>query len=250
MPNDSDLSEDPFLITSELEIRSVLRSIQRNASLLRMYARGNPDVSIMTTILALDNDAQQLIVDCSSDAALNANLIKAPGVIFDTQIHQVNVSFPGAGLESISYDDLPAFSLPFPTKMRRIQRREFYRVEIPLGEPATCTIPVTEPGKAPRRAVVKMKDISAGGLALLDIDQQLPHHSGMTFKQVRLALPEVGEATVDLTVQRVHTEVLPNKKEIVELGCQFSNIDRPTAMLVQNYIGRLERRLNAKQRGY
>ena len=250
MPSPADRDDDPFLLTSELEIRSVLRSIQRSASLLRMYMRGDSDQSIMTTVLDLDDANQRLIVDSSSADALNDRLIKAPAVLFDTQVNHVSIHFMGTDLESCTYDGLPALSLPYPTELRRLQRREFYRVEIPMGEPVSCIIPITERGAPPRHVDARIKDISVGGLALLDMDSQLPHQSGLTFKDVRLSLPEAGEATVDLLVLRVHTQVLPNKKEVVELGCKFAGITNATTMLIQNYIGRLERRLIAKQRGY
>lgn len=242
--------DDPFLIQSELEILSLLRSIQRRATLLRMYMRGNPDQSVMTTLLELDDSTQRVIVDCSPDPDLNARLLKARALVFDTQLNQVNINFTGEGLESCIHDGRPAFSLPYPKALRRIQRREFYRVEIPLGEPASCELTITEGGKAPRHIVVRLKDISAGGVALLDTDELLPHQSGTFFKNAKLTLPESGEATVNLTVHRVHRQVLPNKKEIVELGCAFTDIPKPTSMLVQNYIGRLERRLNAQRHGF
>lgn len=250
MPTTALQEDDPFLLTSDLEIRSALRSIHRNASLMRMYMRGNPDQSIMTAILALDDATQRIIVDCSPDPELNARLVNAPAVIFDTQVNHVNIHFSADNLENCTYDGLPAISVPYPEALRRLQRREFYRVEVPVGEPASCTIPVVQPGKPPQRAVVKMKDISLGGLALLDHDSVLPHTSGVTHRDVRLTLPEVGEAKVDLSVVRVHTHVLPNKKEIVELACKFVELPNATTMLVQSYIGRLERRLNAKRRGF
>lgn len=215
-----------------------------------MYMRGNPDQSIMTAILALDDEAQRIIVDCSADPVLNARLVGAPSVVFDTQVDHISIHFTAKDLESCTYEDLPAISVPYPQALRRLQRRDSYRVDVPMGERASCTIPIAEPGKPPRRAVVRIKDISAGGLALMDTDEQLPQQSGMTFRNVKLTLPETGEATVDLLVLRVHTEVLPNKKEIVELGCQFLDLPKATTTLVQNYIGRLERRLNAKRRGF
>lgn len=250
MQSPTDPDEDPFLLTSELEIRSILRSVRRHAALMRMFIHGNPDQSIMTTILATDDETGCFIVDCSPDAELNERLIKAAAVNFDTQIDRINIQFSGSGLQACTHEGLPAISIPYPGSLRRVQRREFYRVEIPVGEPASCTIQIVEPGKTPRRAEVKMKDISAGGLALLDTDNRLPHQSGTTFRGVRLTLPEVGETTVDLEVLRVHTLILPNKKEIVELACKFTNVSNATEMLVQGYIGRLERRLNAKRRGF
>lgn len=250
MPSSVDLDDDPFIITSELEIRSILRSLQRHATLLRMYTRGNTDQSIMTTILALDDDAQRLIVDASPDDDLNTRLERSSALLFDTRLDSVNIAFPGEDLQPCLHEDLPAFSLPYPTKLRRIQRREFYRVDIPVGEPASCTLVLIDPGKPARRVSVRMKDISAGGVALLDMDSQLPHENGILLPEAVLTLPEAGEATVDLEVRRLLTATLPNKKEIVELGCAFISIDNPTRLLIQNYIGRLERRLNAKRHGF
>lgn len=250
MLSPSEQDDDPFLITSELEIRSVLRSIQRHASLIRMYARGNPDQSIMTTILELDNAARRIILDASPDPNLNERLTRAPAVMFETQVDHVNISFTGQNLEPCVHDNLPALSMAYPESLRRLQRREFYRVEIPMGEPVSCTVPIIEGGNPPRREVVRMKDISVGGVALLDTENRLPHQSGTTFRGVRLSLPEVGDLTVDLVVLRVHTHVLPNKKEVVELGCRFDGLSRADSTLIQHYIGRLERRLNAKRRGF
>lgn len=246
----SERDDDPFLITAELEIRAVLRSIQRHASLLRMYARGNPDQSIMTTILELDDAARRVIVDASPTPDLNERLVRAPAVMFETQIDHVNISFAGKNLQACVHENLPALSMAYPESLRRLQRREFYRVEIPMGEPVSCTVPILEAGKPPRREVIRMKDISVGGVALLDTEDQLPHQSGTTFRGVRLTLPEVGDITVDLVVLRVHTHVLPNKKEVVELGCRFDGLSQAHSTLVQHYIGRLERRLNAKRRGF
>lgn len=250
MPSRTDTDEDPFLVTSDLAVRSILRSIQRNSSLLRMYLHSDPDQSIMTTILDLDDENRRVVVDCSADDSFNSRITAAVQVAFDTQVDQVSVNFVAHQLENTTFDGLPAISFPFPDTLRRVQRREFYRVEVPVGEPATCTIPLSESAASPLRAVARLKDISVGGLALLDYDNELPHESGARFRGARLALPEVGEVTVDLEILRVHTNVLPNKKEIVELGCKFVGLSNSSALLIQSYIGRLERRLNAKRRGF
>lgn len=250
MSTSSDVAEDPFLVTAELAIRSILRSVERHAPLIRMYVKGNPQQSIMTTLLAVDTDKNRVIVDCSPEPELNARLLQADEVVFDTQLDQVTIHFVGKGLQSVSHDGLPALSFPIPDSLRRVQRREYFRVEIPVGEPASCSIPLSEPGKAPTRVEVKMKDISAGGVALLDSDNLLPHSSGVRFGNAVLTLPEVGDVPVDLEVLRVHTIVLPSKKEIVELGCRFVDLPNAASLQVQNYIGRLERRLNAKRRGF
>lgn len=218
--------------------------------MLRMYVEDDPEHSIMTTVLYVDTDAERVIVDCSPEPELNQRLIEANTVAFDTQLDQVSIQFVGRQLEAATYGGLPALAFPYPETIRRVQRREFYRVEIPVSEPASCTLVLATPGKSVRRVVVKMKDISAGGLALLDMDNVLPREAGVRLDRAVLTLPEVGDVTVDLEILRVHTIVLANKKQIVELGCQFIDPPNAASLLVQNYIGRLERRLNARRQGF
>jgi len=249
MPTQTDPEDDAFAVTAPLEIRSILRSIERHESLLRMHRQGSPDQSIMTTILAFDPTTDRVIIDCSPDPEFNQRLVRADAVIFDTQVDRINIQFTGNELESCTYDGLPALSFPYPEKVRRIQRREFYRVEIPIGEPASCAVSLAKPGQPPAKVTVRMKDISAGGVALLDSDNLLPHQSGTLFRDSILTLPEVGEVSVHLSVLRIHTLELPNKKEIIELGCAFQDISKSTSTLIQGYIGRLERRLNARRLG-
>ena len=250
MSSRNDTEEDPFLVTSDLAIRSVLRSVQRSSSLLRMYLRNDVDQSIMTTILSIDDENRRVMVDSSSDTAFNARLANAREVMFDTQVDQVSISFVATQLENITYDGLPSIAFPFPSALRRVQRREYYRVDVPLAEPASCTITITDSKRSPLRAVVRIHDLSVGGLALIDTQNELPHESGITLRGARLTLPEVGEVTVDLEVLRVHKVELPNKKEMYELGCKFVGLAGSSAQLIQNYIGRLERRLIAKSRGF
>lgn len=247
-PFDDD-SEDPFLVTSDLEIRSILRSIQRQEILVRMYAAQTPDLSVMTTILGFDDGWSRVYVEPATDNNTNARLQQAAPIEFETQVNQASVSFSTGRLALSEYAGGQAFSFPMPASLIRIQRREFFRVQIPAGEPINCMVPILEPGKAPRRAFAKVKDISAGGVALLDVDNTLPHESGITLKDARLNLPELGPAVVDLAVVRVSFREI-DRRRVAELGCQF--IDPPTSssVLIQSYIGRLERRMNAKMRGY
>src|SRR5690606_22843612 len=152
---------------------------------------------------------------------LNTRLTRAPSIIFDTQVDHVNIHFSGGNLERTTYEGAPALALPYPTALRRIQRREYYRVEIPLGEPISCVVPYVEPGKPLRRARVAVKALSAGGPALIHTGAQLPHQAGSTFDGVVLTLPELGVVTVNRTGLRVHKHKLPAIEEVVEQGFKF-----------------------------
>lgn len=249
MGNQFDDDEDPFLVTSDLEIRSILRTLQRQEILVRMFAAQNPTLSVMTTILGFDEDWSNVYVEASSDDSTNERLQQAVVIEFETQVNQASVSFTTGRVALCEYAGGPAFRFPLPASITRVQRREFFRVQIPAGEPINCMIPIVEKGQAPRRAFAKVKDISAGGVALLDVDNMLPHEPGITFREARLNLPELGPAVVDLAVVRVNYREL-DRRRVAELGCQFIDPSSSSSVLIQSYISRLERRMIARMRGF
>jgi c-di-GMP-binding flagellar brake protein YcgR len=167
-------------------------------------------------------------------------------VLFETNLDKVRIQFSVQQITACLQDGRPALRAPFPESIRRVQRREYYRVEVPVTEPAWCTIPM------PQGKIVKLeiKDISAGGISVLDNSHLLDTSEDMLYKDCRLELPETGTVVADLQIKRSLHETLSNDKKIHMLGCRFHDLSNPMNFMVQQYIGKLERKLNAKRRGF
>src|SRR5690606_8041776 len=130
-----------------------------------------------------------------------------------------------------------------------VQRREYYRVDVPITEPASCT--VTLAGDSGMKTIVlDIKDISAGGISVFDNAHALDNSLGTLYLDCRLELPEAGTVVTSLRVMRSQDERLNNGKETRLLGFQFFELPNPMNFIVQQYIGKLERKLNAKRRGF
>lgn len=146
-------------------------------------------------------------------------------------------------------DGRPALRALFPDSINRIQRREYYRVEIPVSNRAICTIPTPE-NKETKQVSLEIKDISVGGISVLDNNRALDNTLHTLFRACKLDLPEAGTVVTDLQIVRSQDETLANGKPSRSLGLAFINLSNPMNFIIQQYIGKLERKLNAKRRGF
>jgi c-di-GMP-binding flagellar brake protein YcgR len=240
--------DDPYLVTSRLEIRSLLRAIELKRALLRMHVRGR-SMAIITTILEIDDKNNDLIVDNSAEEEFNRRITSAEEISFETSLDKVRIHFSAPNVTPCLHDNRPALRLPIPDSLTRIQRREAYRVDVPVTKPARCTIPVKDE-KGTRNVTFTVQDISAGGIAVIDNSHLLDETAGALYKACRLLLPEIGTVISDMRVVRALDEELPNGKKQRQVGYKFVQLPNPMQIMVQHYIGMLERNLNAKKRGF
>lgn len=250
MPTSNAMNDenDPFLVTSKLEIQAILRSIEEKRAMLRMHVQGST-VAIITTILEIDPASRTLFVDNSTDEDFNRRIASANKVSFETNLDKVSIQFFVPQVTPCIQDNLPALQLAFPESVRRVQRREYYRVDVPVTEPASCTL--TLPGNpAMKKIDLDIKNISAGGISVFDNAHALDNSLGTIYRDCRLELPEAGTVVTSLRIMRSQDEQLNNGKETRLLGFQFFELPNPMNFIIQQYIGKLERKLNAKRRGF
>ncbi|WP_442595993.1 flagellar brake protein [Parapusillimonas sp. JC17] len=260
-PFHDELDDERFQVSSRLEIRSILRAIERNKALLRMQITGST-VGIVTTILQVEDEA--VVIDATRNESINRRLIAGDEEVkLETNLDRVLIRFFADKVSDCMYEDAPALRMAFPERLTRIQRREHYRIDIPASNPAKCTIPKESAGQdteltldvrdiswdTKKDVTVELKDISAGGLSILSYATNLPHKKGTIYSNCRISLPDVGSITVDLEVVQSRAETQSNGKERVLIGCAFVDPDRGAQQDIQRYINVLERKLIAKRRG-
>lgn len=241
------IEEDPYSVTAPLEIKSLLKTVQRRKALVRMHIKGS-DASIVTTILDVDNATNSVLVDIANDNEFNQRVMRAEGVSFDAMVDGVKVQFQSGNITAATHDGLPALRVPIPDTLLRIQRRESYRVEVPLSLHTHCRfrLPDGKPGP-----VLRIRDISAGGISAIDTGNELVDtEEGTILDGCELSLPEVGQVPLSLRLVRISDEALPNGKQQRILGLKYFNINNATQFKVQQFITILERRQNARRRGF
>ncbi|NMM36028.1 MAG: flagellar brake protein [Glaciimonas sp.] len=238
---------NPYAITSQREILALLRSIEKKRQLIRMMAHGEAD-AIVTSILEVDIHNDAVIIDCAPDASLNQRIINANKVSFETTLDKIRILFSSTQVTSCLKDDRPAFRIAIPASLVRLQRREFYRINTPIASPVRCIISLPNDGTENVVTAV-LQDISGGGIAIFDDSRTLNNTIGHIYKNCKITLPGIGVITTSLVVVNFQEQVLFNDKKRRRIACTF--MDMPNSMLnmVQRYIGKLERELNAKRQG-
>lgn len=234
---------DPYRIDSPQEIDQLLLQILKQGVLLRMH-NGNINNAVITTLVDIDFDTNSLIIDSAAQQTINEQLLNSERAFFEALVNQVSIEFQVQPLSATTHDGRAALMGPIPLFLRRIQRRDSFRIRPKGSTAASCTLntkttPVTLP----------VFDISSGGVAISDELSVLNAYKGRIFPDCLLTLPGVGEVTVDLQVVRQQTQTLASGKKLERFGCSFFSIKAPEQIRIQNYINQEERSQIARDRG-
>ncbi len=238
--------DDPCLVSQSLEISSILQSLLSQRVLVRLDIPGKA-VSIISTLLEVDTKAATVLLDNASEEQINTHLLRAPAVRLQGTLDRVMIEFSGR-ISPAMHGGKPALSMAWPTQLRRVQRREFFRVDIPASNPAHCLI---EDAAFPSgSARFRIADISAGGLQLVDHDDLLTDRAvGTIFDECTLELPDTGALDLSLRVLRVTHLTQDNGKPQHQVACRFFNLPDSRQITIQQYIGSLERAVLARRWG-
>ena len=251
MPTDKSASDienwHNYQVESRREIIALLRAVSEKNQLLRLLINGEADVAV-TSVLDVDVDNDQVIIDCSINREQNQRILSARRLAFETTLDKIRILFWSDDVYNTEYVERPALAFQIPSSLIRLQRRDLYRMETPLTNPVRCVIPLPDDlGGA--ICNFPLADISGGGIAIMDEKMVLDNTIGRNYKNCRIDLKDIGTVITSLQIRSSHEMTLLNGKTNRRLGCQFFDISRPMLNMVQKYITKLERERNARLNG-
>lgn len=227
------------LVASHREVVSILATLQKAGCLVTAYFGGGHNF-ILTSILAVMPQRDELILDYGSDSDSNLRALKAKRITFVTTHDQIKMQFYTSSLRQMRCDGRDAFSTPIPDALLRLQRREFYRIAAPLTQPLKCVIaPQGTALRAPAEATIV--DISCGGIAIITPSDLTRIEPGMSFRSCRIKLPELGPVLTDAVVKNTYEVMLRNGAKQKQAGCEFVNMPERERAKIQRYINKTER---------
>lgn len=235
----TDADEKECRISSAKQIVSILRNIAETGANAALYYNPKRDF-IMTTILDVDEDG--LWVEPGQSAMENHHVAESHKITLVSSHNQVKVQFVVNSASSVTYDDNPAFFLPLPTALYRLQRREYFRLSLLPSEQLRCIIEPTRPKgtdtaqEATSRTVPAM-DISVGGIGLAFMEGEIDFVPGETYSNCRIDLPEIGPIYVNIIIKNI-IPLSTNKlgKTLKRAGCEFKDVDGQTTVKLQRFI--------------
>jgi len=228
-----------YTLHSRAEILFQLRAIQKRKLLVNLDLMGSRQI-IVTSVLAVNEVKNTLILDSARGDALNQELMSGKGAEFVAQLDGVSISFATGLVTWCTYENLPALRIALPNSLIRLQRREHFRVPMPIANPVKCIVPSAADGDTDP-ITAHLVDISCGGVALAETGGRLGTETGRTLPDCRLLLPESDTITTSLEVRNSAQIRLPNGAFQTRLGCQFIDLPNDMAARLQRFVMDIER---------
>ncbi|HTI45695.1 MAG TPA: flagellar brake protein [Casimicrobiaceae bacterium] len=237
-PVDEIGDDDRFRIQSRMEIVGLLRAVAAHRELVTVQF-GSAEDFVVSAVLAVNPDFEEVVLDYGANEAAMQRLLKSERLRISTQLDHVRIYLEAGVAEAVRFEDGLAFRIRLPESVLRFQRRDSYRLKIPLGRPLLCEVPANDEGT--ERVSVRVRDISVAGVGLTDFPKAFRLAVGMVWPGCRINLPELGTLAGELEV--MHT----TEGDIRRAGCRFRNLSFPMQNLIQRYITRVERQQHANR---
>ncbi|MEQ1882893.1 MAG: flagellar regulator YcgR PilZN domain-containing protein [Burkholderiales bacterium] len=237
--------DERFTVRDPQEIRFILTRILNNGQSITAYVGDGPDFAL-TSLLAIRPESGHLILEHGPDHAAFKRLLRATQSVLVTSQEQVQIKCVVHNPQHVVHDNRSALRVSMPQWLKRIQRRDNFRIATSITRPLICTFVLAD-RDPPARAEAVLLDLSVGGVALIDNHGVLQFQRGDVFEGCSIGLPEIGHVAVDLEVRAVYETPLKNGLSFRRCGCRFINLNPAAESLIQRYILRLQRDRIAKR---
>ena len=218
-----------YMLYGRGEIMQKLRQLGKKNSLISLHFNNDTMLSTVVDVLA---DKNLLVLDYGGSEELNQKLLKHNRAIVKTDYDGITAQFTITDIRKARLQGKPSFACTLPDSVLWVQRRDFYRVRIPLSEKVTCELIHGDNN----RTEYPVLDISTGGLALFNINDELELEPGNVFHNCKLTLGEHGASFINLEI-RNHILKNPNDpSEGTRCGCAFLNLSGEFETNVQKFI--------------
>ncbi len=236
-PEEESAETEGFQTYSRREILAILQSmIDRSALITLHFAQGEDYV--VTNLLHLNPEFEELIFDGTTDAELSRRIIRSRRLTFVSFVDQIKVQFHAQIAEATTFDGRPALRIRVPDSVLRLQRRNFFRVHAPKSGPIRCEITLDDGATAH----FSVGDLSVGGMGVIAGPMTRAFTPGAVFEHCKVELPGHGSFTTALQIRHAHgTRKDAQGVSRDHYGCQFANLAGPVVSLIQRYINYLER---------
>ena len=229
--------EDRFHVTGVRPVAFMLAGFVRDGVQFTVSFRSGEE-SMLTTLLAALPEKRLLIFDCSGSAEVNRLFQQSDHNVFAGRPGGIHVQFTTGQASEMLYGGSKAFSVALPKYLVRLQRRESFRIETPLGRPLQFF------GRLPDGGLLNLPahDISVAGLGLSAVTSPSALSMGMLLENCRFALPEdEHELFFSATVRHVTTREARSGSQQWRIGLAFNNLPAVEENRIQRYIARVER---------
>lgn len=230
--------DDQLGISSAKEIELIMHYIAEKGSRVALYY-DDANNFILTTLLGADETG--LWLEQSPNGFENKRIAESSKLVFVSSHYQVKVQFTATRANSVLYREYPAFFMPLPKVLYRLQRREYYRLRTPLINPLHCIIGSGKGTALKQPYDFVIMDISCGGVGLTCKETDTELKPGASYPDCQIDLPGVGTVKGTIVVKNLVVLTSESGNTICRAGCEFKNLDSTSTTLLQRYITNVQR---------
>ena len=238
---DKDL--ESFTITKRLEIVFYLQQLINNGERLHVMFDDGKE-TLLTMPLDMDEAQGILILDWGGSESVNRRLLTSPRATFVANPIGVRNLFYTGRIWEISYKNRPAFATDIPEKYIRLQRRDFFRLTIPLTQRRLCNFLIGEK-PAEKSWQMSIVDIGIGGVGLESPEIALPFATGQLIHHALIDLGKFGQLTLDMEVRYAQSGARVHK-QFGRMGCRFIGLNPVQETTLQRFIVQVQREERAR----
>ncbi len=224
--------EDRYFLRGQVEILSVLNDLAHRREPVSVYFNAGQSF-ILTVILSARPDG--LVFDLGGDHNMNRQLEKASHGIFMAFPDGIRVQFTGMNPQRFMWGDDPAFWVPIPERIIRLQRREFYRNLPPISLDFRAKLHDIEGNVI---ADWRLHDISVGGFGIV-MEGEPNLRIGETIPQVWITLTNKTNIHCPVTIRHI-TFIERTKLGKFQIGFQFQSLTHAMDIAIQKTILNIE----------
>lgn len=240
--------EEKYLLRDGREILAILKSIIAARALVSVRLAPRNE-SYLSALIDINENDGSVLLDGSADPLQNERIAQAEALDCVTQLDKVRIQFILAAQRTVWEGGSAGFRCDLPATLLRLQRREFYRLQTPISQTVTCTVPLPHADGFRRTTELRILDISGGGVAVAVPPVGVRFEPGAEFPDSLLHLPEVAPIPARLIVRNLFRITHRNGSEVLRAGCQFADMPRGAEDAIQRYILKIERTRSARERG-
>jgi c-di-GMP-binding flagellar brake protein YcgR len=236
---DEDLEE--FTTSAPREVAYNLRQlVQAGERISVIFDEGRE--SFLTLLLDIDEDTGLLYFDWGGTEHTVRKFLDSDRNFFVCNPGGIRNQFMVGKVWEAEVDRRRAFATRLPKRFMRLQRREFFRLTLPITQRPQCGL---QSPQHPQRMVLAAVDIGIGGVGFELPGGALPFAAGEIMPRVAIPLAANVRIDVDLNVRYV-TRITRGGKETARMGCQFVALSGAQEHDLQRFLTNVQREMKAR----
>lgn len=226
--------DEKFIIFSQTEIMQKLRMIEKSRCLVTAYFDQGKQ-TLLTAIVGVLPDKKMVLLDYGPDETVNSALLTDKHIVVKSSLNGVTAKFTVPTISKATFNKQTVFACPVPEDLLWVQRRDTYRVRVPLGINAFCIIHHEN-----KSMQYRVHDISVGGVALEDPDNSDEFALGKHFEKCEITLPDFGTEVINLELRSIFPPNPAAPKQGRKIGFLFLDLRSDVDAMIQRFIHHID----------